>query len=435
MTVADTAARVRNPAMVPGDITGLLFPTSVEWLREAGTEFLTRAFRASGALGQDNSVTHIDTWVEFFGGGMGRKIQFDVVYEKHDPSLKTRMFAKFTREFDDPLHQLLSPVMEPEVRFAMASRCGDFPITVPECYFADFNAEYLAGLLITERIAYGEGRIEPPIDKCLDYLMDAPLEYYASLTRGIGALAGYHRSGRFGEDIEKQFPFDKTQWAVTRTFPCTREEFGEKLEKLRVLIETAPHLLPGHLTEPAFLRSFLNDAMLVFDKELLIVQHLGEEEALIALCHWNMNPDNAWFWRDEQGGLQSGQLDWGGVRQMHLAQSYCGMICSGETDFLAEHDADLQSLLLEEYVRSGGPVVDAAAFARSVNLSMALLGCAWLINGGSLIPAEIANYPALESRYDPMIRDSWVSRTALQFIVLFMSEWHRKDFGAHIHAL
>ena len=111
------------------------------------------------------------------------------------------------------------------------------------------------------------------------------------------------------------------------------------------------------------------------------------------------------------------------------------MICSAETDFLAEHDIHLQKLLLDEYALSGGPDWNAAEFARSVNLAMAWLGCAWLINGGGLIPAEIPDYPSLESRYDPRIRDLWVSRTQLQFIVLFLSEWYRKDLGPLIRAL
>ena len=30
---------------------------------------------------------------------------------------------------------------------------------------------------------------------------------------------------------------------------------------------------------------------------------------MIALCHWNANIDNAWFWREPDGALRCGLID------------------------------------------------------------------------------------------------------------------------------
>jgi len=417
-----------------GELTGLDFPTSVEDLIAAGPEFLTRAFHASGALPADNRVVSIDATEEFFGGGMGRKLKLDVSYERADPALHTRLFAKFTRQADDPLHALFAPVMRPEVRFAMLSRRDNFPIVVPACYFGDYDPEIMAGLLVTEQVPYGENGVEPPLEKCLDYLIENPFDYYATQAEATARLAGFQRSGRFGPDIDANFPFDRDAAANTRLIPFTAEQLREKLDILVAFAAEAPQLLPEALRDPAFLNQFCGDTMIVLEKEPRILAHLAGQDDLIALCHWNMNPDNAWFWRDEQGVLRSGQLDWGGVCQMNLAQSFFGMTCAAETDFLAEHEETLMRLVLDNYAAAGGPVVDLATFAKSVQLSMAVLGTAWMLDAPSLIAAEIPDYRQLESRFDPRIRDLFIPRAQLQLMTVYLEEWRRLDIGSLIRA-
>lgn len=417
-----------------GELTGLDFPATVEALIAAGPAFLTEAFHASGALPRDNRVIAINGTQEFFGGGMGRKLKLDVTYENADPALHTKLFAKFTREIDDPLHGLFAPVMRPEVRFAMLSRREDFPIVVPTCYFGDYDPKMMAGLLITERVPYGEDGVEPPLEKCLDYLIDNPIEYYAAQAAATARLAAFHRSGQFGPEIEIGFPFDPVAAATTRLIPFTADQLQEKLGVLRAFVTEVPQLLPETLRDPAFLEPFCRDTMTVLEKELPILAHLAGQADLIALCHWNMNPDNAWFWRDDQGVLNSGQLDWGGVCQMNLAQSFFGMTCAAEADFLAEHEEHLMRLVLDHYNAAGGPIVDVQTFARSVQLSMAVLGTAWMLDAPSLIAAEIPDYRQLESRFDPRIRDLFIPRAQLQLMTVYLEEWRRLDIGRLIRA-
>lgn len=424
--VLTTAAR--------GELTGLDFPETVESLIAAGPAFLTRAFHASGALPANNRVTAIEASQEFFGGGMGRKLKLEVAYEMPDPAVHTKLFAKFTREFGDPLRDLFAPVMRPEVRFALLSRRDDFPITVPVCYFGDYDPDKLSGLLITEQVPYGQNGIKPPLEKCLDYQIDNPLEYYATQAKAMAKLAAFQRSGRFGPDIDASFPFDPVVAATTRLIPFTAAQLQEKLNTLVAFAAAAPQLLPEPVRDAAFLRDFCRDTMLVLEKESAILAHLAGQCELIALCHWNMNPDNAWFWRDGSGVLQSGQLDWGGVCQMNLAQSFVGMTCAAETAFLAQHEEALMQLVLEQYAASGGPVVDLPTFARSVQLSMAVLGTAWMLDAPSLIAAEIPDYRSLENRYDPRIRDIFITRAQLQLMIVYLEEWRRLDMGTLIRA-
>ncbi|MEJ7935355.1 hypothetical protein WG907_13960 [Sphingobium sp. AN558] len=425
---------MNHPTHVTGDHSGIAFPVSYAVLEEGGAAALTRLFREIGAIGADNEVTDILHWKEFFGGGMGRKVAIDVAYAKEE-GLPTRLFAKFTREFGDPLRELFSPVMDPEVRFALLSRRPGFPVTVPRCLFGDYSAATKTGLLITERIPYGAEGIEPALEKCVDYEIPDPLPYYEAQTRAIAALAAYHRAGHFGDEIEQAFPFDPTNEALLKVIPYDAGGLAAKLDTLRAFAARAPQLLPDGLADPAFLADFARGAALVLDKERAIWERLYASSDAIALVHWNMNPDNGWFWRDERGVMQSGQLDWGGVAQSNLAQAYYGMLCAGEADFLARHDAHLQALLLDEYAKAGGPRIAAADFDRDVKLSIAVLGTAWMLDAPALLEAELPDYPDLTDRTDPRLRDLFLPRCQLQLMRLFLSEWRRKDIGAAIEGL
>lgn len=422
------------PDQVTGDHNGVDFPVSYDVLQSGGADELTRLFREMGALGADNRVEAITHWREFFGGGMGRKIAIDVTYVQ-DQGLPTRLFAKFTREFGDPLRELFSPVMDPEVKFALLSRRPGFPLRVPRCMFADYNAEHKTGLLITERIPYGEDGIEPALEKCVDYEMSDPLPYYQAQTRAIAKLAAYHRAGHFGDEVDRIFPFDPHADALLKVIPFDAGELQVKIDKLKAFAARAPQLLPDGLSDPAFLNDFGAGLHQVLSREQAMWRHLYAHRDAIALVHWNMNPDNAWFWRDEKGEMQSGQLDWGGVCQANLVQSYYGMLCAAETDFLAQHDAALRSLLLDEYARRGGPAIDAGAFDADLKIAIALLGTAWMLDAPALLEAEIPDYPQLTGRTDPALRSRFLPRAQLQLLRVFMSEWRRKNIGAAIAAI
>ncbi len=88
---------------VAGDNFGLHIPADPEALLAAGPEFLTSAFRTSGVLDPNNSVTAIVESTEFFDGGSGKKLKLVVAYETPDSALPVRLFVKFSRHFDNEL--------------------------------------------------------------------------------------------------------------------------------------------------------------------------------------------------------------------------------------------------------------------------------------------------------------------------------------------
>ena len=61
--------------------------------------------------------------------------------------------------------------------------------------------------------------------------------------------------------------------------------------------------------------------------------HRGDA-SLIGLTHQNMNIDNAFFWRDAAGKVESGFIDWGRFRQENYASALIhGFSCCGSKIF------------------------------------------------------------------------------------------------------
>jgi hypothetical protein len=329
------------------------------------------------------------------------------------------------------LREWFAPLMEPEVRFALLSRRDDFPIIVPRCFFADFDTQTMSGILITERIAYGQDGIEPAYEKCMDYRLKNPLPYYRTLATALGRLAGCHRAGRLGLDVDAQFPLPHP----TNMIPYGVVELQVKLDALRIFAERVPHLFPDSLGSRAYLDNFAADAEFMVQHQEAILAHLRGEQDQIAVCHLNTNIDNAWFWTDSAGELQAGLLDWGGVGRMHLACAFYGLICSAETAFLDSNRNALISLVAQEYFRSGGPAIDVGDFTHSVKLACGALGLAWMMDAPALVASSVPDYWTIQSRLDPKLESNFLARVQLQPLIVLLSEWRSQRIGLAVREL
>ena len=229
---------------VKGDDTGLPIPAHMEALRAGGEAFLTTAFRGSGALSADNAVTRITRFEECPGGSTGRKVFLSVAYKKSAPELLEDLFVKFSRDFDDPIRDRNRDQLEPEVRFAAISRHPAFPITVPACLFGDYHQQSGTGILITERIAFGTGDIEPHHDKCLDYELPDALAHYRAVVTANARLAGAHKSGHLGADIDARFPFDAAAAMASDPIRYGARQLRNRIARIASLAAEFPRLRP-----------------------------------------------------------------------------------------------------------------------------------------------------------------------------------------------
>ena len=416
---------------VRGDLTGIMIPAHSAALRAKGEAYLTDLFRAYGVLDENNRVRKITEFQDWPGGSTGRKLNLSVSYEKPSPHLHGELFVKFSRDFSDPVRDQAKRQMQSEVRFAKLSRAADFPIAVPACYFADYHAESGTGILITQRIAYGQGATERHYEKCRDYEIPEVLEHYKLIIRSVARLAGSHRGGRL-HDVAAEFPFDADKMAVRESAPMTPLELQQRIARYAAFAADAPQLLPADVTDPVFIAKLAAEAPKFLLHEAAIKKFLYSRPGLIALCHWNANIDNAFFWRNAAGQLECGLLDFGHVGQMNMAMALWGSLSAAEPELWDRHIDTLLTLFVTEVRSCGGPSIDGSELRLHLNLYIALMGITWLLDVGKLIRSRIADLAAVPNRLDPKIRDHELSRVRLHMASVFLHLWRTQDFGAQL---
>ncbi len=417
---------------VRGDIFGLDLPAHSAALQSGGPEFLTRAFRASGALGEDNSVTHIVRLDEWTLGGTGVKALLCVDYEHDVPGLSRDLFVKFSRNFQDKVRDSGRYHMPSEVRLANLSRDPGFPVAVPKCFYADIQQDTLTGIIITDCIAYGQGVIEPHHPKCMDQILPDPLAHYSALISNLAQLSGTHKSGRLGLAVERDFPLD-LDMLMARRPRFEASLLAKRINRLAEFILQYPHLVPQHIADRTFLESFCTDALLAAEQQDGIWSFLHSQPDMIALCHMNANIDNAWFWREPDGALKCGLIDWGSVGQMSVASSIWGCIGAAEPETHDRHLDHLLGLFVDEYACAGGPILDKCELAQHLELHV-MMSALFMTTAPPAILREIPDPGIAADRYDPIFTANETARVQLKITVSLLNMWQRRDFGRLLKA-
>lgn len=420
------------PSMVDfviGDFTRLPVPAHGAALSRAGAEWLTRAFHAFGALAPDNSVAGITHLTPCPGGSTGQKFLVTVEYARSEPGLHVDLFVKFSRDFTDRVrddrgkHELAG-----EVRFAAASRAPEFPIVVPKAYFADYQQATHTGVLITQQIPFGRDGIEPHRAKCTDDDLDHPIEYYRVIIRSLARLAAEHASGRLPASISAQFPFDPVEATASCNIPYDDNALHSRIGAFERFVARAPQLFPATVTSDLFVQ-IARQAGRFAERQAEIRAFLVDDRDLIALCHWNANIDNAWFWRDAAGALQCGLMDWGHVGQLNLAFSLWGCLSGACLEVWDTYLDELIELFVDELAARGGPRIAPERLALHLDLYVAMMGLSYFMDSPARITERFPAALNASGPFDPIFRTNETGRNQLHIATAFLNLWHRHDFG------
>lgn len=414
-----------------GDGTGLSMPAHPAALRAGGAEWLTRAFRAMGALGDDNAVARIARFEDCPRGSTGRKVLLTVEYARADPALDTELFVKFSRALDDPLRDNQRFEMEREARFAAISRAPGFPIAVATCYFADFEHATGTGIMITACVPYGEADFEPHYEKCMDWAMPDQIGHYRAIIAANARLGGAHRAGRLPAEIDAQFPFDAEAAMASDPIRYDDQKLGNRIARFAGFCAAHPGLLPANVRAPAFHERLAREVPRLRVAEPAIKRWLYSDPAHIVFGHWNANVDNAWFWR-EAGELHAGFIDWGRVGPMNVAQALWGTLSGAEIALWDAHLDELIALYASEFAQAGGGALDPAEVRLQLDLLVALLGVCWLLDAVALIERTVPDLSDVKDRFDPRIAGNELARNQLHMLGVFMNLWDTHDIGARI---
>ncbi|MFV8819820.1 hypothetical protein [Haliea sp. E17] len=420
---------------VTGETYGLEIPADAAALLAGGAEFLTRAFRASGALAADNSVSRVVEAEEFFGGGTGKKLLLTVAYATAQPDLPERLFIKFSRNYDNELWDRGRFMMVSEVRVAVLSRAPNFPVAVPLCLFADVEPASATGLIITECIQYGVGAVEPLHPKCMDYTIADQPEHYRAILKGLARLSGAHRGGRLSPEFDRQFPYDGKRAAAMFAIPVPEEKLLQWANRMFDFIARYPRLFPGNVREPGLREQFLADIPDVVAAQERIRDVMFGNPDMVAFAHWNANIDNCWFWRDAQGELHSGFMDWANAGPMSVAQSVSGVISGAEPAIWNDHLDELLGVFIEEYAAQGGPRISLEELRLHCLLIVVVSGVAYSMGAPVAIAREIDDIDALASYRDAAFAEHENARIQLHMMTKTLNVWQTRKLGDLVRRL
>ena len=414
---------------VAGEIFGLEIPADAETLVSDGTDFLTKAFRASGALAANNRVSRIVEAEEFSGGGTGKKLLLTLAYELPQRDLSEHLFVKFSRNFDNELWDRARSMMISEANFAVLSRSPDFPVTVPACLFADVESQSGTGLIITERITYGRNGVEALYPKCMDYTVPEPVEHYKAILKGLAKLSGKHRGGGLSPDFDKKFPYNREQASAVFAIRIPEEKLVQRAHRMFDFIERYPKLFPENVRPPEFRGQFIRDIPDLVAAEDRMREVLYGNPEFIAFAHWNANIDNCWFWRNAAGILQCGFIDWANAGQISVAQSVSGAISGAEPFVWNEHLDELLTVFIEEYAAQGGPRLSLEELRLHILLIVAVSGMVYSMGAPIAIQRDIEDIDAVESYQDDCFRERENARIQLHMMTKMLNVWQTRRLG------
>ena len=433
-----TMTNSENCYQFTGDETGLVIPAHGDALREGGAAWLTAAFRAFGSLGQDNEVRRIVNLEDCPGGSTGAKFYLTVEYAHPDPLLHTQLLVKFSRDFSDERRDDRGRwEMVSEARFAPLSRQANFPIAVPAAYFADYHRETGTGLIITERILYGEGGIEPHRRKCLDHqTLDDPLSHYRQIVTALARLAASHKSGGLAPDIDMRFPFDPASGSAD-PIRYSEDELRAELAHCFAYAQSCPQLLPAEVRRTDFQAQLAADALLVRKHEAAIQRFLQGDARMIALCHWNAHIDNCWFWHDAAGDLHCGLIDWGRVGQITFGSALWGGLSAAHNEIWDEHLDELLALFVREYRANGGPMVTIGELTFHLRIHLAAMGVARMLAFPETIRFRLPECTRASGPCDAMFEPVAVdpARNSMHIYAVFLKFWRRYNVGGAVREL
>jgi len=442
----------------PGMIYGLEFPWNEALLDEFGPEWLTKAFHTVGSLDKDNKVTKVilEQKIKVTTGNNGGKFLFEVEYEKDQPELHKKLFAKvpFALEGATKSDRLSSSVYKQPAELWEINTYrlleATLPMKTPKFYYGDISNETSNWIIITERIDFHDFdgnnfgkplkkkdplpafQIEGPYDKCIDHnLRGNEKDYYSCLIRVGAKMAGMHKAGKMGphEILAKSFawhpdPSDPAAWGVN-----PNASTGEVPKQMKAKIDMAVTfisdigkvLFPKYATKEPFLTKLRTTIMTLcaYSSEINFWKFSNYD--YVALGHMNLNVDNAYFWRNAEGQLDCGVFDWGNMGAGCMGHKlWWWFYCRDYEPFKRNLGKDLD-LFIECYKSGGGPALDKGTMEMMIIIT-ALEQMVGLI---SAVPQILKmcpkkEWPSIKDRYDPRIGDNIDGKSTIRLYLHVM---------------
>lgn len=353
-----------------GEMYGLPFPLNPEEMFDDkyGVSWLNQAFHRAGSLPEDNNITKVLTWKRFTGGGSGPKAIFELELEKEDPNFDTKLFAKMPYSLEENEMQRFTESGQAKFgdnwggELLFNRYCStQVPFPVPKFYFGDINRDSTESILITscvdwpdkEKTEFGPYEVFPPAGKCEDYLLIGdPLPYYLAIFKRMGQFAGLAKAGKLGPEVDK---IEWYKYTPLNDVNCAPAFPGSELSVKKFVQEIAPHWFPAQVKRESFMKTFCEKMAECCQEQQKIAAYLYNDPLYIGLHHQNGNSDNLYFYKDANGKIDAGVLDWGSTAPLAYGTGFMGSTISAMGEMLAEYDDKLIRCWCDAYHQTGAP--------------------------------------------------------------------------------
>lgn len=431
---------------------GMTFPHTPEMLTSSkyGAAWLTKAFHKAETMPKSNKVTKIKGTKPLTGGGACLKALIEVEYQNKDPELHTKLFMKYPFDYENKTQRsdrMNSSVMIQGMEIAEidAYRLLEvaLPFPMPQYYFGDISNVSTNFIELTELVKFGDkkkkladfgpGEIEYAYDKFLDDVQFKPydaVEYYRLMTASNAKMAAWYKTGKFGDPAALGAYFqDMSQGGAPG---LSEAEFVRKINMGKEFINSVASVL--------FPKDLLTDKHVAeWTRVLNIVNTYkgeiswfagGANDDYCAIMHGNMNPDNTWYWRDENKVLQIGALDWGGLGKVSFGPKIWWSFYAAEFEMFDQHLDELLQLFCDTYEQEGGPHIEKGQIWRdfmlaAVDQAVGILGAIPMIY--RVIPKK--QWDTVKDRKDQRLEDNFLTRMYVLGFVLIYKMIHKFDLG------
>jgi hypothetical protein len=250
------------------------------------------------------------------------------------------------------------------------------------------------------------------------------------LVTALARLAGTERAGRFPDELIARFPTDLQAATVDERAAVDPERLQRKLVRLADFVSAQPGLFRPFVRDERFLASLPETGATIAARESEVWQLLAADDGYLALCHWNANVDNAWFFTDLRGELRCGLMDWRCVGRMHVAMALWGALSAAEPTLWDRHLDELLELFVAEFAAAGGRALDVAHLRTRLFQYIAVMGVAWLLDVPATLRARLGDPLMGLTRADSRIADDEALRAPLLMLTNVLDLWQRFEFGA-----
>ena len=317
------------------------------------------------------------------------------------------------------------------------------PVEAPKTYFADRNETSCNFILITEKLHYASDTLHPHGTRaelppmalqraytklCDHHIGSAPLEYYDVLVRKLGTLAGWYKADHTrAAKLNADFQIGPPGFGAG----STPEAMGTQLDMLVEFMGTVGYMVfPPDVADVGYLANFKAEVLHMAKHFGAITEHLLSDPDYIAYTHPNLNIDNAYWWRDEQGKLDAGLIDWSGFRATEVTSHLDMCLFAGEWPLQEANQQPLLAAFAQAYSEGGGPQLDVAELSLRFDLTLAL-SFAGQVGVAPTIYSKIPRreWPTVTDRMDARIDGAddkaFLLRSYLMGLVYRVTRWKR----------